>query len=66
MIDTATNTLEAAALPVGRFPWGVAVTPDGRKVYIQDLITSGQLERFLGKPLDPAIFKAHLERRYLS
>src|SRR5262245_19249504 len=27
---------------------------DGGKVYIQDLITSGQLERYLGKPLDPA------------
>jgi ferredoxin--NADP+ reductase len=26
---------------------------DGRKVYIQDLITSGQLEEHLGKPLDP-------------
>lgn len=27
---------------------------DGRKVYIQDLITSGQLEEHLGRPLDPA------------
>jgi ferredoxin--NADP+ reductase len=27
---------------------------EGRKVYIQDLITSGQLESALGKPLDPA------------
>jgi ferredoxin/flavodoxin---NADP+ reductase len=27
---------------------------EGRKVYIQDLITSGQLETALGKPLDPA------------
>jgi ferredoxin--NADP+ reductase len=27
---------------------------DGRKVYIQDLINSGQLECYLGKPLDPA------------
>jgi ferredoxin/flavodoxin---NADP+ reductase len=27
---------------------------EGRKVYIQDLITSGQLELALGKPLDPA------------
>src|SRR5437763_697055 len=26
----------------------------GGKVYIQDLITSGELERQLGKPLDPA------------
>jgi ferredoxin--NADP+ reductase len=25
-----------------------------RKIYIQDLITSGELERVLGKPLDPA------------
>lgn len=28
-------------------------TSDGRKVYIQDLITSGQLEERLGIPLDP-------------
>jgi ferredoxin--NADP+ reductase len=26
---------------------------DGRKVYIQDLISSGQLEEHLGQPLDP-------------
>jgi ferredoxin--NADP+ reductase len=26
----------------------------GHKVYIQDLITSGQLEQHLGQPLDPA------------
>jgi ferredoxin--NADP+ reductase len=26
----------------------------GRKVYIQDLITSGELEQHLGRPLDPA------------
>jgi ferredoxin--NADP+ reductase len=30
-------------------------TPGGRKVYIQDLITSGQLEHDLGRPLDPAM-----------
>jgi ferredoxin--NADP+ reductase len=30
------------------------VTTEGRKVYIQDLITSGQLELHLGRPLDPA------------
>ena len=29
-------------------------TPDGSKVYIQDLITSGQLEERLGAKLDPA------------
>src|SRR5262249_17033399 len=28
-------------------------TAAGRKVYIQDLITSGQLEHDLGRPLDP-------------
>jgi ferredoxin--NADP+ reductase len=27
---------------------------DGQKVYIQDIITSGELERRLGQPLDPA------------
>jgi ferredoxin--NADP+ reductase len=29
-------------------------TTAGRKVYVQDLITSGQLEERLGRPLDPA------------
>lgn len=34
--------------------------PDGRKVYIQDLITSGQLEQHLGAPLDPATTHVYL------
>ena len=29
-------------------------TADSKKVYIQDLITSGELEEHLGAPLDPA------------
>ena len=33
MIDTATNTL-SATIPVGASPFGVAVTPDGSKVYV--------------------------------
>jgi ferredoxin--NADP+ reductase len=32
----------------------------GHKVYIQDLITSGQLEEKLGKPLDPATTHVYL------
>src|SRR5215510_7421659 len=41
VIDTATNTV-IATIPVGRDvfppaqPWGVAVTPDGREVYVTD------------------------------
>jgi ferredoxin--NADP+ reductase len=34
--------------------------PAGQKVYIQDLITSGQLEERLGKPLDPATTHVYL------
>jgi ferredoxin/flavodoxin---NADP+ reductase len=34
--------------------------PAGRKVYIQDLITSGQLEARLGKALDPATTHVYL------
>ncbi|MBV8894676.1 MAG: YncE family protein [Acidobacteria bacterium] len=33
VIDTATDTV-IARIPVGRFPFGVAVTPDGCKVYV--------------------------------
>ena len=32
----------------------------GRKVYIQDLITSGRLEERLGRPLDPATTHVYL------
>ena len=32
----------------------------GKKVYIQDLITSGELESILGKPLDPSRTHAYL------
>ena len=35
MIDTATNTV-IATIPVGIGPRGVAVTPDGSKVYVTD------------------------------
>ena len=33
VIDTATNTV-TATIPVGSSPFGVAVTPDGAKVYV--------------------------------
>ena len=33
VIDTATNTV-TATVPVGSYPWGVAVSPDGTKVYV--------------------------------
>ena len=33
MIDTATN-LVTALIPVGSEPYGVAVTPDGKRVYV--------------------------------
>jgi ferredoxin--NADP+ reductase len=35
-------------------------TPGGKKVYIQHLIASGELERVLGKPLDPATTHVYL------
>jgi YVTN family beta-propeller protein len=34
VIDTATNTVVGSPIPVGRGPFGVAVTPDGSKVYV--------------------------------
>jgi YVTN family beta-propeller protein len=37
VIDTATNTVEAATLPVGTVPFGAAVTPDGKRVYVTNI-----------------------------
>src|SRR5437867_1241980 len=37
VIDTATNTVTAPPVPVGQFPQGVAVTPDGKYVYVGTL-----------------------------
>jgi YVTN family beta-propeller protein len=34
VIDTATNTVEAATIEVGYFPGGIGVTPDGKHVYV--------------------------------
>jgi YVTN family beta-propeller protein len=34
VIDTATNTVIGGPIMVGRVPTGVAVTPDGTKVYV--------------------------------
>ena len=33
VIDTETNTI-TATVPVGNWPYGVAVSPDGKKVYV--------------------------------
>ena len=33
LVDTASNTI-AATVPVGTYPYGVALTPDGRKAYV--------------------------------
>ena len=33
VIDTATNTV-VATIPVGQFPFGVAITPDGTRAYV--------------------------------
>jgi YVTN family beta-propeller protein len=37
VIDTATNTVEAATLAVGTNPTAVAVTPDGKHAYVANL-----------------------------
>jgi YVTN family beta-propeller protein len=34
VIDTATNTVVGLPIPVGREPFGVAVTPDGKHAYV--------------------------------
>jgi YVTN family beta-propeller protein len=33
VIDTASNTI-IAAVPVGKRPWNMAITPDGSKLYV--------------------------------
>jgi YVTN family beta-propeller protein len=33
VIDTASNAI-IAAIPVGKRPWNMAITPDGRKLYV--------------------------------
>ena len=40
MIDTATNTVAAATIPVGTSPRGVAVTPDGKHAYVANVISN--------------------------
>jgi outer membrane autotransporter protein len=37
VLDTATNTLVGSPIPVGGFPEGVAVTPDGRFTYVANV-----------------------------
>src|SRR5260221_841414 len=40
VIDTATNTVVGSPIPVGSGPYGVAVTPDGSKVYVTNNSTA--------------------------
>jgi YVTN family beta-propeller protein len=40
VIDTATNTVNGSPITVGEGPLGVAVTPDGSKVYITNHATN--------------------------
>ena len=40
MIDTRTNTVIEPPIPVGRIPFGVAVTPDGSKVYVGNYLSN--------------------------
>jgi YVTN family beta-propeller protein len=35
VIDTTTNTV-TVTIPVGSVPWGVAVSPDGTRIYVID------------------------------
>ncbi|MGQ0445312.1 MAG: hypothetical protein ACT4O2_09360 [Beijerinckiaceae bacterium] len=40
MIDTATNKVVGTPIPVGDGPFGVAVTPDGTKVYVTNFLSN--------------------------
>jgi YVTN family beta-propeller protein len=39
VIDTATNTVVGTPIPAGREPFGIAVTPDGRRAYVANRAT---------------------------
>ena len=39
VIDTATNAVEAATIPVGTSPRGLAVTADGKHAYVANVIS---------------------------
>jgi YVTN family beta-propeller protein len=41
VINTATNTVIGSPITVGGDPTGVAVTPDGSKVYVTNEVSSG-------------------------
>jgi YVTN family beta-propeller protein len=40
VIATATNTVLGSPIPVGNHPFGVAVTPDGSKVYVANQLAN--------------------------
>jgi YVTN family beta-propeller protein len=39
VIDTGTNEV-SATIPVGRRPWGIALTPDGKKAYVANGVSN--------------------------
>ncbi len=57
MIDTATDRVVGTPIPVGLDPYGVAVTPDGAKVYVVNLADSTvsmidtSTDRVVGMPI---------------
>jgi YVTN family beta-propeller protein len=60
VIDTATNT-ETATIPVGNNPFGVAVTPDGSKVYVTNGFSVAP-SKHPGKPLPQRLLNSERER----
>jgi YVTN family beta-propeller protein len=62
VIDTATNTVIGSAIPVGRVPYGLAVTPDGSKVYVANALANTvsvidtATNTVIGSPIPVGIF----------
>ena len=52
--------------PVTLGPGDVHLVPTGIAIHIGDPGYAALIERATGRPLDAAIFKRHLEARYLS
>jgi len=65
VIDIANNTV-TATVPVGTSPWGVAVSPDGSKVYVANNESNDISVITVLHQLDPQIIYPHYDFKHLT